>query len=56
MNEGGLSVATTPEPADPDFYATGGNVSWADYADTELFYLEQATDDSKPDHGGLTSA
>lgn len=33
-------------PKDPDFYATGGNVDWSDYADGSIYDLPQATDDS----------
>jgi len=54
-SEGGVTVATTPEPADPDFYVTGGNISWSEYDDATLFHLEQAVDDSAPDHGNLIS-
>lgn len=38
------------ETADPDFYATGGNISWADYLDNELYPLPTATGDSQ--YGG----
>lgn len=37
---------STPEYVDPDFYATGGNISWADYLDNELYPLPYATGDS----------
>lgn len=33
-------------PTDPDFYATGGNVDFSDYADGEVYDLPQAVDDS----------
>lgn len=33
-------------PKDPDFYATGGNVDWSDYADGEVYDLPSAVDDS----------
>lgn len=31
---------------DPDFYATGGNISWADYLDSDLYPLHFAYGDS----------
>jgi hypothetical protein len=39
-----------PGAADPDFYATGGNIDWSDYLDNELYPLPTATGDSQ--YGG----
>lgn len=48
----GHPPGTGPDPAQDDFYATGGNVDWNDYLDGAIYQLPQATDDSDQPHPG----
>lgn len=53
---GNGTSGTGPDPAQDDFYATGGSIDWSDYFDGAIYHLPQAVDDSDgPTHGDFIS-
>lgn len=49
---GGNPPGTGPDPAQEDFFATGGNIDWSDYLDGAIYDLPSAIDDSDEPHPG----